>query len=123
MKLEWELTKSAGEKDTQERINIGRMKAGEGGTHVGHSWFTEYKCSVIAAKVGGRCLGQNRQGLKAILRSLDFIMKARVNVLNVFQVWDRTIRLCLESRRQGHLGGSVVECLPLAQGVIPRSWD
>ena len=24
---------------------------------------------------------------------------------------------------QGHLGGSVVECLPLAQVVIPGSWD
>ena len=23
----------------------------------------------------------------------------------------------------GRLGGSVVECLPLAQGVTPRSWD
>ena len=23
----------------------------------------------------------------------------------------------------GHLGGSVVECLPLAQGVILGSWD
>ena len=23
----------------------------------------------------------------------------------------------------GHLGGSVVKCLPLAQGMIPRSWD
>ena len=24
---------------------------------------------------------------------------------------------------EGLLGGSVVECLPLAQGVIPESWD
>ena len=24
---------------------------------------------------------------------------------------------------EGRLGGSVVECLPLAQGVIPGSWD
>ena len=24
-----------------------------------------------------------------------------------------------KSRAQGHLGGSVVECLPLAQGMIP----
>ena len=24
---------------------------------------------------------------------------------------------------EGHLGGSVVECLPLAQGGIPESWD
>ena len=24
---------------------------------------------------------------------------------------------------EGHLGGSVVECLPLAQVVIPGSWD
>ena len=23
----------------------------------------------------------------------------------------------------GHLGGSAIECLPLAQGVIPGSWD
>ena len=27
------------------------------------------------------------------------------------------------SRTPGHLGGSVLECLPLAQGVISESWD
>ena len=26
-------------------------------------------------------------------------------------------------QNEGHLGGSVVEHLPLAQGVIPGSWD
>ena len=25
--------------------------------------------------------------------------------------------------KERHLGGSVVECLPLAQGMIPGSWD
>ena len=25
--------------------------------------------------------------------------------------------------RKEHMGGSVVECLPLAQSVIPGSWD
>ena len=29
----------------------------------------------------------------------------------------------LRSQVKGHLGGSVVECLPLAQGVIPGAWD
>ena len=29
----------------------------------------------------------------------------------------------LKSSLQGHLGGSGVECLPLAQDVIRRSWD
>lgn len=62
------------------------------GTHDGHAWFTEYRFSMIAAKVGERCLGQSRQGLKAILRSLDFIMKARVNG---FQVWVRNNNICV----------------------------
>ena len=26
-------------------------------------------------------------------------------------------------KRQGHLGGLVVEVLPSAQGMIPKSWD
>ena len=29
----------------------------------------------------------------------------------------------IKTDRQGHLGGSVVEHLPLAQVVIPGSWD
>ena len=29
----------------------------------------------------------------------------------------------LEISRLGRLGGLAVECLPLAQGVTPRSWD
>ena len=29
----------------------------------------------------------------------------------------------LELILEGHLGGSVVECLALAQGMIPGSWD
>ena len=28
-----------------------------------------------------------------------------------------------KANKQGHLGGSVVECLPLAQVMIPESWD
>ena len=31
--------------------------------------------------------------------------------------------LTLENSHKGRLGGSVVEGLPLAQVVIPRSWD
>ena len=62
------------------------------GIHDGYAWSTEYKFAVIAAKVGERCLGQSRQGLKAMLRSLDFIMKARVNG---FQVWDRSNQICV----------------------------
>ena len=31
--------------------------------------------------------------------------------------------LCFKTSKQGHLGGSVVERLPSAQGVIPGSWD
>ena len=31
--------------------------------------------------------------------------------------------MATEILTQGHLGDSVVECLPLAQDVIPRSWD
>ena len=30
---------------------------------------------------------------------------------------------CSKPMKQGCLGGSVVECLPLAQGVILGSWD
>ena len=29
----------------------------------------------------------------------------------------------LKKKKQGHLGGSVVEGPPLAQGVVPGSWD
>ena len=29
----------------------------------------------------------------------------------------------LKGNSEGHLGGSAVECLPLAQGVILGSWD
>ena len=31
--------------------------------------------------------------------------------------------LCKKKLPSGHLGGSVIEHLPLAQGVIPGSWD
>ena len=31
--------------------------------------------------------------------------------------------IALKHYRQGCLGGSVVECLPLVQGVILESWD
>ena len=31
--------------------------------------------------------------------------------------------LCVEIEVEGHLGGSVVEHLPLAQVVIPECWD
>ena len=30
---------------------------------------------------------------------------------------------CLKKSYWGHLGGSAVECLPLAQGMIPESQD
>ena len=29
----------------------------------------------------------------------------------------------MKRNRQGHLGDSVIECLPSAQGVIPEPWD
>ena len=34
-----------------------------------------------------------------------------------------TIHIFLKTSKEGHLGGSVVEPLSLAQGMIPESWD
>ena len=34
-----------------------------------------------------------------------------------------SLLLKMEMVLKGHLGGSAVECLPSARGMIPRSWD
>ena len=37
--------------------------------------------------------------------------------------WPKVGQLDIKKNNEGHLGGSVVERLPLAQVVIPGSWD
>ena len=36
---------------------------------------------------------------------------------------ERVYRSAFKDWKQGHLGGSTVERLPLAQGMTPGSWD
>ena len=44
--------------------------------------------------------------------------------INIPLPWTTDIfEVDLFKKNLGHLGGSVVECLPLAQGTIPGSWD
>lgn len=83
--------------DQQERRapwaeDKGPTKAERSGTYDGHAWFTEYNFAVTTANVGERCWRQNQQGLKTILKSLDFTMQATVKA---FQAWCRNDQICV----------------------------
>ena len=40
----------------------------------------------------------------------------------VMPLYDFNLKVCERGQHSGRLGGSMVECLPSAQGMIPGSW-
>ena len=56
---------------------------------------------------------------------MDDIKKTQITLLKIKTVMSEIeiVQNGIKDRLEGHLGGSVVERLPLAQVVIPGSWD
>lgn len=54
---------------------------------------SEHKFAMITAKVGKRCREQSKQGLKTMLRNLDFIMQATVKA---FQTMCKNDQICIQ---------------------------
>lgn len=77
----------------QQAEDTGNSKAGRSGTYVGHARLKGYKFAVITAKVGETCREQNKQGLKTMLRNLDFIMQATVKA---FQAMCEDDQICIQ---------------------------
>lgn len=71
----------------------GNTKAERSGTYDGHAGLREYKFAMITAKVGERCREESKQGLKTMLRNLDFIMQATVKA---FQARCRNDQICTQ---------------------------